>query len=228
MRLEGELAHYLTRVLRLEPGATLEVFDPDTKLEGRASLSLGDGLVTLHVEALGPARVVARRELCLLQGLPKGDKLDAIVRDATELGASRVLLVAAARSVVKLDPKRAEERRGRLLRIAEEAARQSGRGDVPTIEGPFVPREAASRAPEGARFVLAPGTPHGLGDALLAALGHPDAPLTFAVGPEGGLAEDELRAFEDAGFVRVGLGPFVLRTETVAAAVLGAVRVLSS
>ena len=138
------------------------------------------------------------------------------------------MLVAAARSVVKLDPKRAEERRRRLLRIAEEAARQSGRGDVPTIEGPFAPRDAASRAPEGARFVRAPGTPHGLGDALLAELGHPDTPLTFAVGPEGGLDEDELRAFEDGGFLRVGLGPFVLRTETVAAAVLGAVRVLST
>lgn len=224
LRLEGDLAHYLTRVLRLEPGARLEVFDPERKLEAHASLSLAGDVWTLHVETLAPARVVAERELWLLQSLPKGDKLDAIVRDATELGASRIVLVAASRSVVKLDTKRAEERRTRLRRIAEEAARQSGRGDVPTLEGPVAPREAAARAPEGGRFVLAPGASFGLGEVLAAHLG---GPLTFAVGPEGGFAEDELRTFEDAGFLRVGLGPFVLRTETVAAAVLGAVRVLS-
>lgn len=223
--LPAETAIYVTRVHRLGEGDRFLAFDPERAIEAEAELvevSKKGALVRLGPRR--PASVRPPRAVTLLQGLGKGDKMDAIVRDATELGASRIVLVAASRSVVKLDTKRAEERRTRLRRIAEEAARQSGRGDVPTLEGPVAPREAAARAPEGGRFVLAPGASFGLGEVLAAHLG---GPLTFAVGPEGGFAEDELRTFEDAGFLRVGLGPFVLRTETVAAAVLGAVRVLS-
>lgn len=232
-----ELVHYLTRVLRLVPGASFVAFDPEARTEAVATLTtLETGEIALSVAQVQAASVVATRELVLLQGLAKGDKIDAIVRDATELGATRIVLVETARSVVKIEPKKKDERRARLSKIAEEAARQCGRSDPPAIVGPLTLLEAAKLAPEGARFALAPGASRSLGRELLRGRTANEAKaanataesvaLTFAVGPEGGLAEDELVLLESLGFTRVFIGRFVLRTETVAACVLGAVQVL--
>lgn len=226
--LTPELRHYVTRVLRLAPGDGLVVFDAARGLEAEAALTAGvddPAALALVVGEPRPARVVAPRPLVLLQGLAKGDKLDAIVRDATELGATLVVLVEAERSVVRLEGRRRDERAARLAKIAEEAARQCGRGDAPVVAGPMPLAEAVKLAPEGGRFALAPLAPEPLGARLRETL---RAPLTFAVGPEGGLSEAELEALESSGFTRVSLGPFVLRTETVVAAVLGAVRVLDA
>lgn len=226
--LPDDLRRYVTRVLRLQAGDALVVFDAACGLEADAELAAAPGgpdTLELLVREPRPARVTAPRPLVLLQGLAKGDKLDAIVRDATELGATLVVLVETARSVVRLEGKRREERAARLRKIAEEAARQCGRGDAPAVVGPLPLGEALALAPEGGRFALAPGAAEPLGRGLEARLG---AALTFAVGPEGGLTDGELDELEAAGFARVSLGPFVLRTETVVAAVLGAVRVLDA
>jgi 16S rRNA (uracil1498-N3)-methyltransferase len=153
----------------------------------------------------------------LIQGVSKGDKLDAIVRDATELGATGIVPAIGERSVARPDAARA----ARWRRIAVEAARQCGRGDAPTIAAPVSFAEAvrAAGAGEALRLCFDPGADRSLG-AALAALAQ--QAVTFAVGPEGGLTPAELGAAEAAGFTRVTLGPLVLRTETVCAAVLGA------
>ncbi len=229
MPLSRELARYLTRVLRLGLGDRVIAFDPDQRLEADATLASsagepgGEGAWGLEVGPLRAPRVVAARALVVLQGLAKGDKMDAVVRDATELGATQIVCVEAERSVVRLEGKRREERAARLAKVAEEAARQCGRADPPRVLGPMALEAAARLAPPGGRFALAPGAPEALGAHLCEHLG--DA-LTFAVGPEGGFSEAELRALEGLGFRRVSLGGFVLRTETAVAAVLGAVRVL--
>ncbi len=199
-------------------------FDPETRMEGIATLvASSTGEIQLVVSSMQSASVVATSELVLLQGLAKGDKIDAVVRDATELGATRVVLVEAARSVVRLEGRRKDDRRARLVKISEEAARQCGRSDPPQIVGPLPLLEAISHAPEGGRFALSPTATDKLGRELHLYLG---APLTFAIGPEGGLTTEELDLLDRHGFTMVSIGPFVLRTETVAACVLGAVRVL--
>lgn len=226
MTLAADVSHHLGRVLRLRSGDTFTAFDPVARTEAIATVS-GEaiGAMTIEVGACAPGAVVATQTLALLQGLPKGDKADAIVRDATELGASHVTFVATARSIVKLDAGRAEARRERWQRIAEEAARQCGRSDVPTVGGP-VPLDAALRDLEdAARFTLYEEATAPLGPPLSRAL---PGPVAFLVGPEGGLEADEVRAAEALGWQTVSFGPFVLRTETVAAAALGAVRVLAT
>jgi 16S rRNA (uracil1498-N3)-methyltransferase len=149
------------------------------------------------------------------------------VRDATELGATRVIVAVTKRAVVKLDGARAAERQARWARIAQEASRQSGRSDAPRVDAPCAWDEALARAGEhGARFVLWSHATEPLAPALLSALGD-GAPLAFACGAEGGLDEREIDEARARGWTIVTLGPGVLRTETVAAAVLGAVRVWS-
>lgn len=225
-RLDEAAAHYVARVLRLRAGDSFVAFDPVTAFEADA--------VTVHVDAgrveidLGPPRpgkARAGREVIWLHGLPKGDKSDAVVRDATELGATRIAFVITERTVVKLDAASASKRRARWITIAEQAARQSGRSDAPAVEAP-APWSAAVAGLGGiaARFCLYEGAREALGPRLLEAIAG-DAPLAFACGPEGGLTPEEITYAEDHGWRGARIGPSTLRTETVAAAVLGAVRV---
>lgn len=227
---EGEIdlpldaARYVTRVHRLIEGRKILAFDPERVVEADGEVLVASGgacRVRLGVvrEALRPSR-----ELVLLQGTGKGDKLDAIVRDATELGVTLVAPVITMRSVSKPAEARAE----RWRRIAVEAARQSGRGDAPRVLAPTTLLAALAALPvgaEGAGFCLDPSATEPLGPSLQRALSGPGA-VSFVVGPEGGLDPQELEAAERAGYRRVSLGPRVLRTETVCAAVLGAAVVL--
>jgi 16S rRNA (uracil1498-N3)-methyltransferase len=225
-RLGGALAHYLSRVLRLQAGDAFVAFDPQSGSEADAVVVWADpDAVTVRFGAAREGAVAQARPITFIQGLAKGDKCDEVVRDATELGATRVVVATTKRSVVKLDASRGAERQARWARIAQEAARQSGRSDAPRVDAPCPWREAILRVEsEAARFCLWERATEPLGPALFEALAS-RSPLAFACGPEGGLESGEVDEARDAGWRVVSLGPQALRTETVAAAVLGAVRV---
>jgi 16S rRNA (uracil1498-N3)-methyltransferase len=158
----------------------------------------------------------------LIQALTKGDKLELVVQKATELGVARVLPVTTQRSVPRFGDAgamRALGRRARWQKIAREAARQSGRADVPEIE-PVTPLSTAlaAAAKDALKILLWEGErEHALGQVLPPP---PVARVVIAVGPEGGFSVEEVEAARAAGFVSVGLGPRVLRTETAALVVL--------
>jgi 16S rRNA (uracil1498-N3)-methyltransferase len=218
-RLDADNARYVARVLRLGPADTFVGFDPETRTEADVRLvQLAGKTVLVEVGPLRPAELVSALSVTLIQAFGKGDKVDQVVRDATELGAARVIVVTTSRTVVK--PQEASGRLERWRTIATQAARQCGRGDVPSVEGPQ-PLEAAVARLEGACWALAPGATRSIGAALTA--WDPRSPLSLLVGPEGGFEPAELALLEARGFLRVGFGPFVLRTETAATAVLGAV-----
>jgi 16S rRNA (uracil1498-N3)-methyltransferase len=228
-RLDAPTSRYLHGVLRLHEGDRLTAFDPVQALEAEAIVAgVEHGAVILRIGPTSPARVVAQRRITWVQGVAKGEKMDAIVRDATELGATRFVPALSAFSVVKLDGPRGEARRKRWERIAREAARQCGRGDTTEIVAPQAWRDAldAAGAPgvDAAHFCLYERAEVPLGPTLALAL-QAGRPLAFAVGPEGGLEAGEVEHAVRAGWTVASLGAFVLRTETVAAAVLGAVRV---
>jgi len=207
--LTAEARHYLRDVLRLSPGDEVELFDgrggawPARLEPGWEALSLGERRAAA---AAGPA-------VHLLFALAKGEKVDLVVQKATELGAARVAPFAAERSVVRLEPEKGVERTVRWRRIAEEAARQCGRADVPEVAAPAPLEAALAAVPPGFRLVVL----HGEGGAPLAALPLEGAPgLALVVGPEGGLTAEELRTCDAAGALRATLGPRTLRAETAA------------
>lgn len=225
--LPRETSHYLCRVLRLAAGDAFVAFDPEAHVEARAVVVAADPSgATVTFDAPRPAAVTARAPLVLVQGLAKGEKIDAVVRDAAELGATRVVLARTARAVVKIAAEAAPSRLERWRRVAAEAARQCGRADPPVVDGVLDWTDALDVASADARFCLDPHAAEPLG-ARLPAIVAAGASVAFAVGPEGGLTPEEVDAARDRGFAPVSLGAFVLRTETVATAVLGAVRVLA-
>jgi 16S rRNA (uracil1498-N3)-methyltransferase len=205
--LTDEARHYLCDVLRLEAGAPVELFDG----EGATwEATLAPDLRSLR---LGTRREVSGRgaPVWLLFALAKGEKNDLVVQKATELGAARIVPFAAERSVVRLEPARARERAARWRRIAEEAARQCGRSDVPEVPAPVPLAEALAALPPGVtRVVFQPG---GL---PLSALDPGGAGWAAVIGPEGGLAPEELAACQAAGARLASLGPRVVRAETAA------------
>ncbi len=227
--LQGAVAHYLGRVLRLRSGDSFVAFDPESGGEADADVVWADGdAIVVRFGELRPGGRRTRRAVLFVQGLAKGDKTDAIVRDATELGVTRFVVATTRRSVVKLDGHRAVERQARWARIAQEAARQCGRSDPPRVDPPCSWSRALALAEEGAAcFCLRAGAADPLAPVLLEALAR-GAHLAFACGPEGGLEEREEEEARAKGWRIATLGGFTLRTETVAAAVLGATRALEA
>jgi 16S rRNA (uracil1498-N3)-methyltransferase len=212
---EAAAAHHLGRVLRAAVGDVVQAVDP-----GGVLLSVRLTAITARraeglIVSRAPLATESPLDLTLAQSVPKGDKMDSIVRMATELGVTRVVPLMTARTVVRLEPARWGSRLGRWQRVAKEAAQQSGRAAVPEI-GP--PREVSSWAREagatGLLICLWEEERAGLGQRLP---GGPCPRVTVVVGPEGGLTADEVRGLADAGAIVAGLGPRLLRTETAGA-----------
>ena len=210
--MTGADHHYLARVLRLRAGDSVVLFDGagaecDARLE-----RVGERSSALRIEARRKAPAARGPAITLLMGLLKGDKMDLVVQKATELGAARLVPVVTSRSVAKTDA-----RRPRWLKIAREAARQSGRADLPEL-GPVTDlHEALAGAPKDALRLMfwEEARDRPLRGALPSA---PPPAVVLAIGPEGGFSAEEVAVARTHGFVLVGLGARTLRAETAALA----------
>jgi 16S rRNA (uracil1498-N3)-methyltransferase len=220
LRVEGDALHHL-RVLRLGRGDSLEVFDGKGRAWEATVLEVEREHALLQ---LGKHRAEGQgRHVSLLQALPKSDKLELVLQKGTELGAYAFYPVLSERCVVRLSKAAAESRRVRWQRIADEAARQCGRADVPAVHAVQGLLEAARALPPTTRVLLLDEEEKALGLAQAASVDAP-APLALVIGPEGGLERAEVDALRALGAVSVSLGPLVLRTETAALAALAVLR----
>jgi 16S rRNA (uracil1498-N3)-methyltransferase len=196
--LPESIAHQVRRVLRLRDGAPLVLLTGDGN---QVSCRLdGDACV---VESRAPAGGEPVHRLTIIQALLKGNGLETVVQQGTEVGVSAFRLVVTERCVVReLSPRRME----RLRAIARESAEQSERGRVPTIHDPQPFADVLS-----AGGALLSERSRGLG------LGAITPPSALLIGPEGGFSPSELEAADTAGMTLASLGPRILRAETVAA-----------
>jgi len=224
--LDDPAARYVTRVHRLGKGDRFVAFDPEAASEADVEITLAGRDVHVLVGEVRDAANLASPGLVLLQAIGKGDKPEQVVRAATVLGVEHVVFVESSRSVVRAG-ERSESRRKRWHAVAVEAARQSGRGDVPRISGPL-PLADALALTSGASMRRVYLSPRGEMPLAAAIEGHrPGAALAVFIGPEGGLDDAEEAALAEAAFAPAALGRFVLRTETATVAVLGAIVALS-
>ena len=164
------------------------------------------------------------------QGITKGDKFELVLQKATECGASEFVPVAMKRSVAKIDEKKADKKVLRWQKIALEAARQSHRQAVPSVKMPVDIQGLVAMADEYDMCLFAyeiGGQTSEVRDrnALAKAIRkfEPEMRILVLIGPEGGIDQVEVDLLIEAGFIAVGLGPRILRTETAPIYIMSAI-----
>jgi 16S rRNA (uracil1498-N3)-methyltransferase len=216
--IEGDAANHIARVLRLEPGDALTVFDGRGGEYAARIEAIRKGAVIVELQERSASSRESPLALTLAQGVSRGERMDWVVQKATELGVSRIVPVLTERSVVKLDARQAERKRAHWQGIAVAACEQSGRDRIPEVSVPIELHGFLHGVDARAtRLLLSPTGTQSVKDLQAPA---PDGGIIVLIGPEGGLAETEQRAALAAGFLAVRLGPRVLRTETAAVAAL--------
>ena len=197
--LPAAIAHQVSRVLRLRDGDRFVLLDGrgeqvTVRLEGGACV----------VEERAAASGEPAHRLTISQALLRGDHLEPVIRHGTEVGVAAFRLFVSERCVAReISPRKLE----RLRAVAREAAEQSERGLVPEVAAP-VPFADAVTSASVLLLERADGP----------RLSELEAPGSVVIGPEGGFTPGEVAAAEGAGLALAGLGPRILRSETVAVA----------
>lgn len=206
--LEGDLAHYIGRVLRLGPGTPVQIFNgsgrewPGEVVEvskRQVRLALGEAVAGLQESAL---------HIHLGQALSRGERMDWAIQKAVELGVAEITPLFTERCEVRLQGERADKRQQHWQQIAVSACEQCGRSRVPTVHPPVALSEWLAGLQAELKLVL-----HHRTDQDLRSLPAP-ATLGLLIGPEGGLSAGEIKQAEEGGFRAARFGPRVLRTET--------------
>lgn len=220
IRMTGDLLHHLRDSLRLHPGDSLTLNDGcgsryHVEVTHVTSQAIDSRIIEQQTE---PARKTP--SIVLGQALIKGDKMDWAIQKATELGVETIVPLHSTHSVIKLNPERLGHQRSRWERIARDAAQQSERWTIPTIADPMdladICRHYAAAPVKGILAERSSGP-------SLATIPLPQDhqhPIVLLVGPEGGWAPEEHRLALQQGFLRLTLGPRILRAETAAIAAL--------
>ena len=215
-----EQSHQIIRVLRMRRGDTVAVFDGSGAEHEAELATLGRDESTALLKGVRPTATEPVFRLVLLQGLPKGEKMDVIIQKATELGVQRIVPILCERSV-----SRGSGRLSRWQTIAREAAEQCGRPVVPRIDEPvLLAAFFAIERGSGLRGIALWEDEQARGFKEALTLMATADQLHLLVGPEGGLTPDEVRLLGQAGFITASFGRRTLRTETAAVAAVGIVQ----
>ncbi|HET6780820.1 MAG TPA: RsmE family RNA methyltransferase [bacterium] len=206
--LRDAQARHASVVLRVRPGERIVVFDGsgrefDVELESVDARAVTGRIVATRKAGRFPLHIT------LLQGVPKGAKMDDVIRMGTEIGVAEFVPFLSERTVAE-----GRQRADRWRRVATEAAKQSGRSDVPVVHDPS-PLTQALEGLAGHDLLLVPWEAE-RHRSIRDVLEQSDrvSRIAIAIGPEGGLEAREIEEAARFGGVAVTLGPSVLRTET--------------
>lgn len=219
VELTGAEAHHAASVRRVRPGEAVTIGD------GAGSWLRGE------VTAADPRRVAVvvterddvpppARRVTLVQALAKGDRDELAIQAATELGVDAIVPWQAARSVSRWSGPKIDKGVQRWSTIVREAAKQAHRPWLPPVSAPVALDGLLALAATARMLVLEPTA-----DERLSAADLGEGDVVLVVGPEGGIAPEELARLSAAGSVPVRLGDTVLRTSTAGPAALAVVSV---
>ena len=224
--VEGADANHLQRVLRLAPGDAVVVFDGAGREFDARIDRFSDGRVWLCLTGRRAASSESPLAVTLVQGYLKEGKMDALVRQATELGVARFVPFFASRSIPRPAPDKLAARMARWERIARESLKQCRRSRVPRIDGAVEAKGVVDLA-AGADLKIVFWEEEGEDPADSAApFSQFPKSAVIVLGPEGGLDPSEVERFRRAGFATASLGPRILRAETAAVAACALVQYL--
>jgi 16S rRNA (uracil1498-N3)-methyltransferase len=222
--VDGDEGFHAANVRRIRTGEELDLGDGDGTVSHCLVEDVAKGRLT--------ARVLDRRTVpapapavTVVQALPKSDRSELAIELATEAGADAFVAWQASRCVARWDGAKADKGLRRWGAVARSAARQSRRPYIPSVTGLVSTTELVQRVRDDSATTL---VLHESATVNLTELPVAQADsLLLIVGPEGGIADDEIAALSAAGATPVQLGPTVLRTSTAAAVALGALGALT-
>ena len=223
VKVDPDLAHYVTRTLRLRTGDEVIVFNGSgdehharVVVEGRGAVSL-EPYSTLTPERESPLKVI------LSFGIVRHERMDFAIQKAVELGVNSIEPLEMQYSVVSLDSERMRRRHRHWEGVIRSACEQSGRVRLPFLR---MPEKFASwlstRDPVDREFILSPRGNQALSD--MSSIDLSGMRIRTLIGPEGGFSDQEKALATDAGFIELHLGPRILRTETAAIMAVGALQ----
>ena len=206
---------HIVKVLRLKPGDDITLFDNNSTEYYGNIREINKKEIMVEISESKIVNTESPIEITLLQGLPKADKMDYIIEKATELGVHRVVPVITERSQI-----RERDRKKRWDRIALEASKQCGRTKPAIVENTLNFDDAAKLYSKGElAVILQVNSQISVKDYIKKSLQAPQNIVLF-IGPEGGFTDNEVLLGNEMGFISLGLGPRVLRTETASLSVL--------
>lgn len=218
--LEGDLAHYISRVLRLGPGAPVQIFNGSGQEWPGEVLEAGKRQVRIKLAAPLEGLAESPLQVHLGQAMSRGERMDWAIQKAVELGVAQITPLFTERCEVRLQGERADKRQQHWQQVAISACEQCGRSVVPTVNPPVALTDWLAILNTDLKLVL-----HHRTSQRLSSLTPPQT-LGLLIGPEGGLSATEISQAEAAGFHAARFGPRVLRTETAPVVALSIVQQL--
>lgn len=216
--LPDSVFRHAIQVLRLKNGAVIQLFDGNghefmaqltqvTKREAQAKLT---GEIANQSES--------SLQVCLLQGISRGERMDFAIQKAVELGVQKIVPVISERCNVQLGGDRADKRWSHWQGVLISACEQSGRAVLPELAPVVDLNMALAKADSDCKLVLEPTATQRFNELAK------QSSVTLLIGPEGGLSDAEITTAKQTGFTAIQFGPRVLRTETASAAALAIVQ----
>lgn len=213
----GSDVKHITQVLRMQKGEKVQVCMQETLENYIVTIEeiQKEKVIATIIEKLQTS-VESNVKIDLYQGLPKADKMEYIIQKTIEIGIDKIIPVDMTRCVVKLEEKEAKKKVERWQKIAEAAAKQSKRDKVPQVEQKTKLKEAIKNIPKYDLFLVAyeEEKVHSLKQVLQKIKKKEDYKIGVLIGPEGGLALNEIELLKESGAIVVSLGKRILRTET--------------
>ncbi len=220
--IKGSDVNHIKNVLRRKPGDEIIICNGQGKDCYCIINKVSEGEITVEIQSEKDTGTELKTRITLYQGLPKKDKMELIIQKAVELGVYDIVPVMTKRAVVKLEDKKKEEKKlERWQAIAEEAAKQSGRGIIPVVRPVQSFKEAVTNAKELGQGIIPYENATGMQNTKhrLDSLKNRESIGVF-IGPEGGFEEAEIELAMSADIHPITLGKRILRTETAGLAVL--------
>ena len=217
-KIEGKDAFHIARSLRMAVGDNIYVSDGEGHDYLAALTDIKDDLCTAEILSEGDS-AEPKMNITLYMAYPKGDKLETVIQKAVELGVTRIVPFESSRCIKRPKADKVIKQGERLSKIAEEAAKQSGRGIIPEVALPLSYSEMLEDAKSSALRLICYEKESDLSVKALLSEGMPES-IAIIVGCEGGFSPEEVEEAVNSGCHSVTLGKRILRCETAPLAVL--------
>lgn len=218
--ITGEDARHIAKSLRMSAGETLTLCDGVGNEAQGVIVSLSSDAVSVRLGAANLSAAEPQTHISLYLAMPKGDKLELVVQKAVELGAAEIVLLLTSRCISRPKGSDTEKKVQRLQKIANEAAKQCGRGKIPQVRGILTFSQTLCEMQQfDCSFTLYEGNCA----PLRSLLPEKGSRIALLVGSEGGFSPEEVLEAQTSGVLATSLGKRILRCETAPIAALAAV-----